>query len=62
MINLTLAVHVDSSELSDVVKNVLAKKFVYEKLDAKVNNLDTSEFVLKTKYQTELEKKNPNFN
>ena len=62
MINLTLAVHVDSSELSDVVKNVLAKKFVYEKLDAKVNNLDTSESVLKTKYQTELEKKNPNFN
>ena len=62
MINLTLAVHVDLSELSDVVKNVLAKKSVYEKLDAKVNNLDTSEFVLKTKYQTELEKKNPNFN
>ena len=59
---MTLAVHVDSSELRDVVKNVLAKKFVYEKLDAKVNNLDTSESVLKTKYQTELEKKNPNFN
>ena len=44
--------------MSDVVK-----KAVYYKLAAKVNNVDTSEFVLKTKYQTdktELEKKNPN--
>ena len=33
---------------------------MYEKLTAKVNNVDTSDFVLKTKYQTdktELEKK-----
>ena len=36
---------------------------MYEKLAAKVNNIDTSDFVLKTKYQTdktELEKKIPN--
>ena len=36
-------------------------KTVYDKLVAKVNNIDTSDFVLKTKYQidkTELEKKN----
>ena len=35
---------------------------MYEKLVTKVNNIDTSDFVLKTKYQTaktELEKKNP---
>ena len=38
------------------------KKTVYYKLAAKVNNIDTSEFVLKTKYQTdkaELENKIP---
>ena len=47
------------SKVSDVVKNVV-KKTVYNKLAAKVNNIDTSAFVLKTKYQTgkaELEKK-----
>ena len=35
---------------------------MYDKLVAKVNNIDTSDFVLKTKYQTrktELEKKIP---
>ena len=48
------------SKLSDVVKNDAAKKAVHEKLVAKVNNIGTSEFVLKTKYQTDktkLEKK-----
>ena len=43
--------------MSDVVK-----KAVYEKLAAKGHNIDTSDFVLKTKYQTdktELEKKIP---
>ena len=48
------------SKLSDVVKNDVVKKTVYDKLAAKVNNIDTSDFVLKTKYQTdktELEKK-----
>ena len=41
---------------------MLLKKTVYDKLAAKVNNIDTSDFVLKTKYQTdktELEKKIP---
>ena len=40
----------------------LLKKTVYDKLVAKVNNIDTSDFVLKTKYntdETELEKKIP---
>ena len=48
-------VPIDLTKLSDVVK-----KAVYEKLAAKVNNIDTSGFVLKTKYQTdktELERK-----
>ena len=45
------------SKFSDVVK-----KAVYDKVVAKVNNIDTSGFVLKTKYQTgktESEKKIP---
>ena len=49
------------SKLSDVVKNDV-KKAVYDELVAKINNIDTSDFVLKTKYQTdkaELEKKIP---
>ena len=51
------------SKLSDVVKNDVVKKTVYNKLVAKVNNIDTSDFVLKTKYQrdkAELENKIPN--
>ena len=41
---------------------ILLKKTVYDKLLAKVNNIDTSDFVLKTKYnsdKSELEKKIP---
>ena len=52
----------DLSKLSDVVKNDVAKKPLYDKLAATVNNIDTNTFVLKTKYQTdkvELEKKIP---
>ena len=55
-------VPIDLSKLSDVVKNDVVKKTVYDKLVAKVNNIDTSDFVLKTKYQTdkaELENKIP---
>ena len=55
-------VPVDVSKLSDVVKNDVVKKTVYDKLVAKVNNTNTSHSVLKTKYQTdktELEKKIP---
>ena len=56
-------VPVDLSKLSDVVKNDVVKKTVYDKLVAKVNSIDTSGFVLKTKYDTdksELENKIPN--
>ena len=45
-----------------VVKSDVVKKTVYDKLVTKVNNIDTSEFLLKTKYntdKTELENKNP---
>ena len=53
-------VPVDLSKMSDLIKNDIVKKTVYDKLAAKVNNIDASDFVLKTKYQTdkaELEKK-----
>ena len=55
-------VPVDLSKLSDVVKNDVVKKTVYDKLVEKVNNIDTSGFVLKTKCnadKSELEKKIP---
>ena len=48
-----MPVPVDLSILSDVAKNYVVKKAVYDKLAAQVNNIDTSTFVLKTKYQTE---------
>ena len=53
-------VPVDLSKLSDDIKNDVVKKAVYDKLVAKVNNINTSNFILKTKYQIdkgELEKK-----
>ena len=40
-------VPVDLCKLSDVVKNYVVKKTVYYKLVAKVNNIETSDFVLK---------------
>ena len=52
----------DLSKLSDVIKNEVVKKTVHGKLAAKVDNIDASEFILITKYQTdktELEKKIP---
>ena len=55
-------VPVDLSKLSDVVKNDVVKKTVYGKLVAKLNSIDTSGFVLKTKYNTdksEIENKIP---
>ena len=58
-----MTVYVDLSKLSNVVKNEVFKKVVYEKLVLKVNNIGTSGFVLKTKYgadKSELEKKIPN--
>ena len=61
-INKLVPVPTDLSKLSNVVKNDVVKKTVYDKLVAKVNAIDTSDFVLKTKYDTdksELENKIP---
>ena len=52
----------DLNKLSNVVKNDVVKKDLYDKLVTKINNIDTSRFVLKTKYDTnnsELENKIP---
>ena len=46
-------VPVDLSKLSDVVRNDVVKKDVYDKLVTKLCNIDTSGFVLKTKYDTD---------
>ena len=50
----------DLAKLSNVVKNDAVKKTVYDKLVAKVNNIDITRLVLKTTYNTDksdLEKK-----
>ena len=57
-----MPIPVDLSKLSDVVKNDVVKKDLYDKLVTKVDDIDTSGFVLKTKYDTdkpELENKIP---
>ena len=57
MLKKLVPIPVDLSKLSDVVK-----KAMYNKLVKKVNNIDTSGFILKTKYETdktELENKIP---
>ena len=54
---------VDLSKLSNVVKNDVVKKTVYDKLVAKVSNIDTGDFVLETNFNTKftgLENKIPN--
>ena len=48
-----MSVPVDLSKLSDVVKNDVIKRTEYDKLVAKVNIIDASGFVLKTKYDTD---------
>ena len=58
-IDKSVPVPVDLSKLSDVVKNDVVKKAMYDKLVPKVNIIDTNAFDLKTKFQidkTELEK------
>ena len=53
----------DLSKLSNVVKSDVAKKDAYDKLITKIINIDTRDFVLKTKYdidKAELENKIPN--
>ena len=47
-------VPVDLSKLSDVLKMMQLKKNVYDKLVAKVDIIDTSDFVLKTKYNKKI--------
>ena len=68
-IHILVCVPVDLSKLSDVVKNDVSKEAVYNKLAAKVNNVDTSKIpdtsglVKKTDYDakiTEIEGKIPN--
>ena len=46
-------VPVDSAKLSNVVKNDAVKKTDCDKLVAKVDNINTTGFVLRTKYDTE---------
>ena len=56
-------VSTDQGKLSNVIKNEVVKKTVYYKLATKVNSIDASDFVLKTKYnseKTELENEIPN--
>ena len=43
----------DVSKLSNLVTNEVFKNTVYNKLVAEVNNINTSDFVLKTKYNTD---------
>ena len=40
-------------QIKNVVKNDVFKKTVYNKLVEKIDNIDTSDFVLKTKYDTD---------
>ena len=58
-VNKLVPIPADLSKLSNVVKYNVVKKTVYDKLVAKLNNIYTSGFVLRTNYQTdktELEK------
>ena len=43
----------DLAKLSNVVKSDVVKKIEYNKLVTKVDNIDTTGFVLKTKYDTD---------
>ena len=43
----------DLSKLSNAVKNDVVKKTDYVKLVTKTNNIDTSDFMLKNKYDTD---------
>ena len=64
-VDILAPVAVDLSKLSDVVKNDVVKKAIYDKLVAKVYNIYTNDFDLKTKYRTdkaELEKEIPDVN
>ena len=56
-INKLKPVPTDLSKLSNAVKNDVVKKADYSKLVTKVDNIDTSGFVLKTKYDTDKSEK-----
>ena len=43
----------DLSKLSNAVKNDVVKRTTYDKIAAKVDDIDTNDFVVKTKYQTD---------
>ena len=43
----------DLAKLSNVIKNDVLKKTAYDKLVTKVDNIDTTGFVLKTTYDTD---------
>ena len=60
-INKLKPVPTDLSKLSNAVKNDVVKKADYSKLVTKVDNIDTSGFVLKTKYDTDNQKKKIKF-
>ena len=47
------SVPVDLSKLYHIIKNDVVKKTVYNKLVAKINNIGSSRFVLKTKYKAD---------
>ena len=53
-----MLVPVDLSKLIDVVKNGVAKKAVRYQLLAKVNNIDTSDFMLILKRQNRIRQEN----
>ena len=55
-INKLVAVLTDLSKLSNVVKNDVVKKTVFDKLVAKVDAINTSDFYSKTKYDTDKSK------
>ena len=55
-INKLVPVPVYLSKLNDVVKNTIVQKTVYDKLVAKLHNIDTSNFVLKANYNTDITK------
>ena len=46
-----VVIPVDLSKLSDIVKNDVVKKTEYNKLVAKVDNIDTTNFAKKNKYE-----------
>ena len=53
-VDILATVPIDLSKLSNVVKNYVVKKTVYDKLVAKVDNIDTSGLVKKTDYNTKI--------